>query len=131
MTLEQAIKKAVMSYYLQEYLQDARYQIYLERKEQFRGSLRKIFPVKPPITRIGNYVTWQRMNSAGLVNSGLLMFDSNSSQYCGRELKSVFVPKTTVINNILDVDYVDAAQTVIEEISDYISDSSSKHFSST
>ena len=89
-------------------------------KEKFRGDLKVIFPVRPNITNYQQYAFNERMKSAGLDRSGILVFELENSHYWGRNLKSIFVPKTAVIDNLLDVDLVDADPTVIEEVSYWV-----------
>ena len=55
-----------------------------------------------------------------MLNSGMMVYSSSSSQFWGKDLNSVFVPKSVIMNRIMDVDYVDIDKTVIEEISDYM-----------
>mmetsp|Transcript_24748 Transcript_24748/g.27414 ORF Transcript_24748/g.27414 Transcript_24748/m.27414 type:complete len:131 (+) Transcript_24748:358-750(+) len=57
------------------------------------------------------------MRESGIDRSGILIFESDSSQYCGREIQSIFVPKGDIIDNLLDFDVIDQGDTVIEEIS--------------
>ena len=55
-----------------------------------------------------------------MLNSGMMVYSSSSSQFWGKDLNSVFVSKSVIMNRIMDVDYVDIDKTVIEEISDYM-----------
>lgn len=78
---DEAIKKALLAYSFNKYTREVNYYYYLQKKDQFRGSLRVLFPVSPTVTRIHNYTNWKRLNEAGMSNSGLLIFQSGNSHY--------------------------------------------------
>ena len=50
-------------------------------KEKFRGDLKVIFPVRPNITNYQQYAFNERMKSAGLDRSGILVFELENSHY--------------------------------------------------
>lgn len=132
MSVQQEMIKAFMFSQFLEFKKDPYFYVYLERKEKFRGTLNAIFPVRPSISRIEKFYVWQQVNNAGMRNSGLLVYDSNSSYYWGRDLSSSFIPKHNIIEKLLDVDAIDEAQTVMEEVTVFDeSESESKHYSST
>ena len=114
---------AVISQQLWQYKNEANYHFYLEKREYFQGRLRSLFLISSPITKIQMYVNWSQLNNAGMLNNGLMIYQSSSSSYWGKDIKSSFLTKSAVVANILDVEYIDIAQTVMEEISEELSSS--------
>ena len=94
---------------------------YLNQKELFRISLRKLMVPSGPITGIHNYLKNKAMEEFGVDKYGLYILDSNfdKSKFCNRKLKGAFTHKSSIIHNILDYDLIDTENTdytyIVEE----------------
>lgn len=73
---------------------------------------------------INSYIRYIRLSEAGLASSGLLMHSTGSNEIYGRSVKAAHLPRSVIVDNIYNLDRIDAEETVIEEISDYLSSSS-------
>ncbi|CAI2375649.1 unnamed protein product [Moneuplotes crassus] len=119
-TVDFRVQKAILFCKYMKYRREAGFIAYQNQREMFRGSLRIIFPVRPSITQIHFYSIQIRDKLSGHDNLGLMIFEEEKpKEVWGRDLDSIFLSKNTAIKKILDVDLIDAGETIMEEISDY------------
>jgi hypothetical protein len=111
-------------------LTDVSYYHFLKRKEMFRNSISKIIGPRSHVSRIHNYLQWKAREEFGVDSAGIYVLDSERppNSYCNKQIKSPFVHQSSVIEKLLDSDYIDTENTdytYLQEESDYECESDS------
>lgn len=92
---------------------DVSYYHYLKRKEMFKQSLRKLTGPSSQIMRAHNYLEYKVKEEFGVDTYGLYVIDNKSdeSSYCGKSINSQFYHQSSVIQKLLDTDYINTENT--------------------
>ena len=96
----------------------------LKRKEIFKTSLRKLIGPPSQMLKTHNYLIWKIGEENGVDHLGVYVVDdkSDDNSYCNKKMSKSFRHQSSVIQKILDSDYIDTENTDFTYIDDFESE---------
>ncbi|CAI2379285.1 unnamed protein product [Moneuplotes crassus] len=86
---------------------------YLQKREDYRNSVRAIMVPSSPILGLTKYITQKALVDHGYNKTGLYVINSDAERdkFCDRAIRNTFLHKSIAIDRLLDCDFIDTENT--------------------